>query len=350
MLKAKRIFITGATGFVGASLVRHFAATGWEVLANGRAAPPTPLLSIAKYVQANIENAMPAQAADVVVHAAALASDTAGWDTLKKTNLEGTRHVFESTRNCSCFVYISSSSVYDDQKTLHQEDESVDRQRLSPYGLSKRMAEDWLLEQDWQGRSLFILRPRAVYGLGDRVLLPRLMRLVRGGQVFSPGDMRVSSSLTHVGNLCAAIDLCIEKSAKLSESLELSESSIRNRAQIFNVADSEPYEMREIVHRLLSDIHGRQLPFRAMPLLPLQYLASTLGSLGIAKQFTPYSLATISKDCALDLQNITKVLEYQPKQNFYNTLSEIVRWVNCIGIERVKMAEPGLPWQGSDTF
>ncbi|MBC7777839.1 MAG: NAD(P)-dependent oxidoreductase [Phycisphaerae bacterium] len=341
-MKNSRIFITGATGFVGASLVRHFAAMDWEVLANGRAAAPVPLLSLAKYVQADIQNPFPPQSADVLIHAAALASDAAGWDALKKANLEGTRHVFEATRDCPCFVYISSSSVYDGQKALHREDEIVDRSKLSPYGLSKRMAEDWLLEQDWQGRSLFILRPRAVYGVGDRVLLPRLLRLVRQGQIFSPGDMRISSSLTHVDNLCAAIDLCVGQacfSTKLPESLK------QKSVQIFNVADDEVYEMRELVCRLLSEIHGRKLPFRAMPLLPLRYLASALEALRVAKQFTPYSLSTVSKDCVLDIEGITKTLEYRPRQNFCNTLPEIVRWVNRVGIERVKKAEPDLPWQ-----
>jgi len=337
---------------VGASLVRHFAALGWEVLAHGRTKPAAPLLSLAKYVQADLENALPHQACDAVIHAAALASDTANWDALKKANLDGTRHVFEATRDCPCFVYISSSSVYDGRNDVHHEHESVDRQLLSPYGISKRMAEDWLLEQDWSQRSLYILRPRAVYGLGDRVLLPRLLRLVKRGQIFSPGDMRVSSSLTHVDNLCAAIELCVREAfltTELSESLipikSGSESLKPRGVQIFNVADGKTYEMREIVHRLLSEIHGKQLPFRTVPLLPLRYLAGVLERLDLAKQFTPYSLASVSKNCTLDITIIKKCLGYQPRQDFYSTLPEIASWVKHLGVERVKMADRDLPWQ-----
>lgn len=336
MNQPKRIFITGTTGFVGANLVRHFAVRGWSVSANGRAAPPVPMLSIAKYVQADIQNPIPCQEADVVVHAAALASDSAGLEALKKANLDGTRHVFEATLSCSCFIYISSSSVYDAQKILHKEHENVDHQKLSPYGISKRMAEGWLLEQDWRHRSLYILRPRAVYGLGDRVLLPRLMRLVRWGQVFSPGEMRIQSSLTHVENLCEVVECCI--SSQLPESL------------IFNVADAQPYEMREVVFRLLSEIHGQEMAFRTLPLLPLKAMAVTLERFGLARQFTPYSLAAVSTDNVLDVQKISKTLGYAPQRNFWEALPELAAWAKRIGPERVKRAGADLPWADSPVF
>ncbi len=329
MSQPSRIFITGATGFVGSTLVRHFAAHRWEVIANGRIPPPDPLTALSKYVQADIQKPIPRQAADVVVHTAALASDTAHWEDLSRANVDGTRHVFDATQDCKCFIFISSSSVYDTRNGVHQEGESVDYQKLSPYGLSKRMAEDWLLEQDWRGRSLFILRPRAIYGVGDRILLPRLLRLVRWGRILAPGEMRVQSSLTHVDNLCAAIDLCIHCPDK--------------GAQIFNVADQQSYEMREVVRRLLSEIHGRELPFQALPIRVLEWMAVVLSSLKLARSFTPYSLSAVSKDCVLDIQKITQTLGYQAPRNFEESLPEIAAWVRG-RVDRVREAAVGLPF------
>ncbi len=329
----KRIFITGATGFVGATLVRHFAARGWEVTASGRTDPPKPLLDLARYVRADIQQGLPRQTADVVVHAAALASDSAPWSDLKRANVDGTRHVFEATRYCRCFIYISSSSVYDSQNAIHFEDEPVDYQQLSPYGRSKRLAEDWLLEQDWEGRILCILRPRAVYGVGDRVLLPRLLRLVKFGQIMAPGDMRVLSSLTHVDHLAAAVECCA--------SLQVSENSNR---QILNVADAKPYEMREVVQRLLSEIHGKELTFRALPIRPLRLLANCLERLHLANQFTPYSLAAVSQHCVLDIQRIKTNIGYQPELHFWKALPQIASWIKNIGTNRFKTAFENLPW------
>lgn len=325
-----KVFITGTTGFVGANLVRHFAGEGWEVVANGRSPAPARLLSYAKYVQADIEGPIPFQRAGVAIHAAALASDSAGLSALKKANLDGTRHVFEATRDCPCFVYISSSSVYDSRKALHRENETVERQKLSPYGLSKRMAEDWLLEQDWSGRALYILRPRAVYGPGDRILLPRLAGLVKSGQIIAPGSMAVQSSLTHIDNLCAAVALCAARKDK--------------SVQVFNIADLPSYEMRSVVQDLMSAIHGKTIPFRALPLLPLKWLADISFSLGLASQLTPYALATVSKDCVLDIQCAREALGYQPQRDFWTSLTEIAQWANHSGLERIKRASADLPW------
>ncbi|MCY7330340.1 MAG: NAD(P)-dependent oxidoreductase, partial [Saprospiraceae bacterium] len=194
----KAIFITGATGFVGAWLVRYFAERGWSVTASGRGAAPAPLLERAAYLRADLSRPLPILQTDVVVHAAALASDSALMADLQAANVDGTRHVFEATRHCKIFIYISSASVYDYQKTTHTENEPVDYQQLSSYGRSKRQAEDWLKQQDWHDRTLVILRPRALYGPGDRVLLPRLLRLVRSHRMMIPGTLRVQSSLTHV--------------------------------------------------------------------------------------------------------------------------------------------------------
>ena len=45
------ISITGATGFVGSGLVRHFAALGWPVQATGRGVAPASLLACARYLR-----------------------------------------------------------------------------------------------------------------------------------------------------------------------------------------------------------------------------------------------------------------------------------------------------------
>lgn len=348
MSRQKRIFITGATGFVGANLVKHFALSAWEVLASSRANAPAPLLSLAKYIQSDITQVFPKQSADVVVHAAALASDTAARSDLNTANLEGTRHVYEATLDCPCFIYISSASVYDGQKSIHTEEESVDYNRLSPYGHSKRMAEEWLLKQDWSNRTLYILRPRAVYGLGDRVLLPRLLRLVKGGQLFAPGDMRIMSSLTHIHNLCLAVELCIQHSPSHHWSEFAGKASGKN-IHILNVSDEEPYEMRQIVHQLLSAIHGKVLPVRTIPLLPLKHLSNVLTHLKIGRQFTPYSLQAMSIGSVLDLQKIKETLGYAAPHNFYNSLPELANWVVQTGVERVKQAASNLPWETEKT-
>lgn len=327
------VFVTGATGFVGAWLVRYFAERNWSVTASGRGEAPVPLLAYARYLCADLRRPFSPVGADVVVHAAALASDSASAADLQAANVDGTRHVFEATQHSHTFVYISSASVYDYRRTVHTEEEAVDHPQLSRYGRSKRQAEDWLMQQDWSRRTLIILRPRAVYGPGDRVLLPRLLRLVRGDRMIIPGSMRVQSSLTHVENLCSAV----------LSSLRYFEKQ-RGGIHRFNVADAEPYEMREVVGQLLPTVCGRPLTFRELPIAPLYALAGLAALLQAPTSFTRFGLAAVSQRCTLDIKKITETIDFKPNRNFWEALPGLCVWADQVGIAALRAARPDLPW------
>ncbi|MEO6038583.1 MAG: NAD(P)-dependent oxidoreductase [Saprospiraceae bacterium] len=328
------ILITGATGFVGAWLVRYFAAQGWAVTATGRGEAPAPLLTRANYFRADLRQPLLPLPADVVVHAAALASDSAPRADLQAANVDGTRHLFAATQHCRCFVYISSASVYDYRLAVHREEEPVDNQRLSPYGQSKRRAEEWLRQQDWRDRTLIILRPRAVYGPGDRVLLPRLLRLVRGGRMMIPGTMRWSCSLTHVENLCAAV----------AGSLAFAERQ-RGGIHCFNVADALPYALRMVVGQLLPAVCGRALDFRELPLPPLYALARLAERLHLPTTFTRFGLDAVARSCVLDLKKIKETIDFQPERHFEEALPEIAAWADQVGVAALRAAAADLPWR-----
>ncbi len=329
-----KIFITGATGFIGSWLVRHFAARGWVVCAAGRSDAPPALRALATdYLCSDIRRPLPVREVDAVVHAAALTSDTATAAALQAANVDGVRHVYEATRESPVFVYVSSSSVYAYHPEAHAESEMADYAALSPYGRSKRLAEDWLLRQDWSRRTLIVLRPRAVYGPGDRVLLPRLLQLVRGRGIFLPGDMRVLCSLTHVDNLCAAVSSAVAFAQKRPGGVH-----------VFNVADAAPYVLREAVLGLLSGVYGRELAVTALPLAPLRRLGQVMEWLRLPGPFTRFGLAAASQPCVLDTQGIARVLGFIPEQNLWRAIPNIGRWVNTIGLTAVRAASACLPW------
>jgi len=327
------LFITGATGFVGANLVRYFARKTGAITASGQSDKPVSLPASIRYLRADIRRPLLPIQADIVVHAAALASDTATAARLQAANVDGARHVFEATQDCPVFIYISSSSVYSYRAEMHEENELVDYQALSPYGRSKRLAEDWLLQQDWSRRTLVILRPRVIYGVGDRQLLPRMMRLVHGSRICIPGSMRIQSSLTHVDNLCAAVEGCLQHF-----------EACPGGAHIFNVADAEPYEMREAVGRLLSAVYGLDLPFLEMPPAPLHVVARLLERLRIPTSFTPFGLQSVSQGSALNLNKITETIGFRPALNLWEALPDLSAWANRVGLAVVRSGAPQLPW------
>lgn len=138
------------------------------------------------------------------------------------------------------FIYISSSSVYPPNGTLHTEDEAVNFESLSNYGVSKRTAEQWLLSEKRFER-LSILRPRAIYGLGDRVLVPRLIRLKKGKFILIPGGLPYPVSLTHIDNL-------------LEATLRLMEKQTEDMA-IYNVCDNESYILGEVIENVIRSLY-----------------------------------------------------------------------------------------------
>src|SRR3954449_12031933 len=77
-------------------------------------------------------------------------------------------------------VWVSSASVYrpGPYPAPLGEDHPADAQR-SAYGRTKAAGERLAV-----AAGAVVLRPRAVYGEGDRHLLPRLRRVVRGGRAW----------------------------------------------------------------------------------------------------------------------------------------------------------------------
>ncbi len=306
-----RIHVTGATGFVGGALVEALSADGHTVLASGRAERPVSLPETIGYIKADLVRGFPAVNAEVVIHAAALASDTASERDLRETNIDGTQKVFAATTSCRVFVYVSSSSVYPYNGSAHREDEPVALHELSPYGRSKRLAEQWLLQQDWSERRLVILRPRAIYGVGDRVLLPRLMRLVRGGWLIMPGKVPVFSSLTHIQNFTEATASLLNGSPG---------------AHVFNVADSQPYVLQEMLPQLLQAVFDR--PLKTVSISPsfLYGLAGISKLMHLRPSFTRFGLDALLQSHVLDCTKLENALGRLPERNLWQTLPEMGRW------------------------
>ncbi|MBL7779767.1 MAG: NAD(P)-dependent oxidoreductase [Saprospiraceae bacterium] len=306
------ILVTGATGFVGGAFVETLCSAGHTVCASGRADRPSSLPETVGYVKADLAHVFPTLDTEVVIHAAALASDTADESDLQEINVGGTQRVFAATTSSRVFVYISSSSVYPYTHSLHSEEEPVMLNDLSPYGRSKRMAEEWLLQQDWSERRLVILRPRAIYGVGDRVLLPRLMRLVRGSWLMLPGQAPVLSSLTHIQNLTEAAVRLINGPSGV---------------HVFNIADASPYPLQEVLPVLLQTVCGRSLKTVSISPSFLYGLARLSKFLNLGHSLTRFGLDALAKNHVLDCNKLGHTLGQLPERDLWQALPELAEWV-----------------------
>ncbi|MDF8333306.1 NAD-dependent epimerase/dehydratase family protein [Novosphingobium cyanobacteriorum] len=176
--------VTGATGFVGQSVLEYAARQGFEVRALARR--PQEARSGVEWVQGDLgdERALKrlVARASVVLHIAGVvnASDPAGFEA---GNVRGTLNVVNTAlaAGVNRFIHVSSLSAREPQ--------------LSVYGASKLRGEKIVRASslDWT-----IVRPPAVYGPRDTEML-ELFKLARRGLVPLPPAGRLS--IIHVADL-----------------------------------------------------------------------------------------------------------------------------------------------------
>lgn len=162
-----RVFVTGATGAVGACLVPLLLERGCEVLALVRGTSRVSGSSLGlQIVQGDLRNQLqlPVDRLDAVIHIAAevpganVVNSAEKAEAYREVNDGGTRRVIELAKRlgASRLIYVSSHAVL-----LHAEDECS---QLFPYASSKKRGEDHvsLSDLDWT-----IFRPLGIYGKGE---------------------------------------------------------------------------------------------------------------------------------------------------------------------------------------
>jgi len=152
MLKNKRIVVTGATGFIGANIIRHFLKKGarisafflsdddkWRIkdISKDISEYPVNLLE-----RAELEDAISQIKPQIVFHTAAYGGHVFQKDTDKimKTNFLGTVNLLKACNNADfeLFVNTGSSSEYGVKSHPMKEDDSP--QPVTDYGISKLAA------------------------------------------------------------------------------------------------------------------------------------------------------------------------------------------------------------------
>ncbi|AEE47323.1 NAD-dependent epimerase/dehydratase family protein [Cellulomonas fimi] len=214
-----RLLLTGSNGFLGTRIVADAHARGWEVVGVGRAASPGS--PVDTYVRHDLTRPVPADAVpgtvDAVVHCAALASPWAPPQEFVAANVDATRHVarWAADHGAPPLVLVSSSSVlYRDEDQLGLTEDSPvppDHEQINVYSRTKRISERVVAQYPgaWS-----VLRPRAVFGVGDTVLLPRILRLAERGAlpVLEPRDgPRVRVDLTDVHTAAHYVTEAVER-------------------------------------------------------------------------------------------------------------------------------------------
>lgn len=294
------IAITGATGFIGTVLLRHLVDQGFHVRALYRPVS-TPHPDQTESVQwqpgdlNDIESLRALVAGvDAVVHCAGAVRGTS-LGQFETTNAAGVTHLLESAVEQKVPRFLLMSSL------------AAREPSLSAYASSKKSGEEAL--KAYRDRiSCDILRPPAVYGPGDREMLP-LLQLIKYGIVPIIGGKESRFSLIYVDDLAAAVS-----------SLLRSEPS--SECRCFELHDGHPngYTWQQIV-TIATHLNGKKPRCLAIPRSLLQIIALTNAGLarllGYKPMLTPGKVREIfHPDWVCDNKAICEATDWRPRVMF----------------------------------
>ncbi len=183
---AKKIAMTGATGFAGRHAVAELLRRGYAVVAlardPARAELPSGIDIVAGHLEDQAALAKLVQGADVVVHlGGVIAAHRLDYF---RYNTGPTRALAEAAVSAGVKRFVFASSL------------AAREAGLSFYGGSKFAAEQALQKFDSRLNTI-ILRAPAIYGPGDRGTLPLIKQLTRRIAMI-PGGRKQRFSLIHV--------------------------------------------------------------------------------------------------------------------------------------------------------
>lgn len=294
------IFITGATGFLGRSLVESLSLRHDSLTLALRADTAESCLPVFRFegLTSDQDWSGGLTGQDVVVHSAArvhVMNDTS-IDPLaefRKVNVEGTLSLARQAAAAGVkrFIFISSIKVNGEGTTLGKPYTAFDAPApQDPYGVSKLEAEQGLRQiADYTGMEVVFIRPVLVYGPRVKANFRSMMNWVNKGVPLPLGAIHNRRSLVSLDNLVDLIITCIDHPAAAN--------------QTFLVSDGEDLSTSQMLRRMAAAL-GR--PARLLP-VPERWLCAAADLLGKA--------AVAQRLCGslqVDIRHTCETLDWQP--------------------------------------
>lgn len=336
-LDGRHVLVTGATGFVGRHLVRTLAETsGAELRLLTRTGtpddPPAAARARSRFVRGDLTDPSSlvglCAGIDVVFHCAAAMPDQPGTalspDDYRRLNVDATLRLATLAKDAGVrrFVFVSSTAAMGVSPQA-KVDENTPCHPTSPYGVTKRLAEEGLQDLGRRtGLEVAIVRPCLIAGEGQRggVLL-KLFKLCRKGlfPVFG-GRLDVQKPLVDVEDVARALMLAAVGGVP---------------GEIYLVTSGVRHTLGEML-AAAGRLTGNPRPYRRIP-LPLARLAA-LATTPIARlvgRNPPLSserLDLFLADRAIDIGKARRELGYAPElRDLASMLGRTYAWYGLTG-------------------
>ncbi|MCE5197988.1 MAG: NAD(P)-dependent oxidoreductase [Armatimonadota bacterium] len=257
----KHAFITGAAGFIGGYAVREFVEQGWhvfalvhrktsavldELAASGSVTIVQGDLSDFAELERDLREQLESRGVmlDAIVHCAGRASDVGRRDEFRRTNFESVQNLSGIVEHLDVgqFVFVSTTDVYGLRNFNGESEDELPLQDniRNPYPEFKIAAEEWILKTLPPER-YSIIRPTAVWGVGDPTLTPRIVSFLKSSPwIIHFGKWQGSNRwpLAHVRNVATAIYLAATLQEAAGSAVNVLDSEITTIEEFYRIVAS----------------------------------------------------------------------------------------------------------------
>lgn len=266
----KKVFVTGASGFIGRRLINALKVKKLSISVLSR----SNIVGIDTVICDLKTDSVPKSAlngVDTIFHLAGFSHDLRNAKKNKnlyqRINVDATIELIDKAieSNVKKFIFISSVKAGGMPNTGECMSEFDQRDPQGIYGKTKREAELKLQEKILHSKiHISIIRPSLVYGPDLKGNLQLMLKGIKSGWFPPIPETENRRSMIHVDDLVRAIIMIAEIN--------------HNNGEIFIATNDEPYSSREI-YESMCDSLGKTVPRWAVPRLffdILSYISPTL--------------------------------------------------------------------------
>ncbi|MBK8505902.1 MAG: NAD-dependent epimerase/dehydratase family protein [Saprospiraceae bacterium] len=320
-----KIAVTGANGFIGSALVKHFASKGYSVsglvrkqsnLDNLKNVPVTLHYGDIRDASSLIGFM---DGADIVIHTAGAVTDWGSLEYFEEHNVKGTRIVAEQAFKASVkrFVYLGTVAIYGFDVVDADEESSTPHSSMQ-YSQTKLKASNWLVtfckNRDME---LVIVNPGNVFGPGDHSFIRPYLNLVRKGAFVFINKGEAKTCPTYIGNLVYGIELATVtpgisgEAFIITDGLDIDWKTFTNTFAVElglnKIRTSVSYNFIYLIAGMMEDAYGL-FKIKTAPLL------------------TRYRVNNAGRNYHFSISKAQRMLGYKPVVEFGTAVRETVEW------------------------
>lgn len=319
------VLVTGAGGFIGGQLTRRLLGQGGRVRVLVRSTQQATALRalgaepVLGDLTARAGLAEAVRECALVFHCAGWMGSPWSWEAARAVNIEGTRALAEAAAAAGVrrFVHVSSISVYG-PTTAETIDEQTPLWPLGPYRATKIGAEEAVADVRRRGLSTVILRPGQVFGPGDRRLSALVLRwLERGLPVLVGGG----------GGHCYPIYI-----ENFNDALLLAAMSPEADGLVFNVADGDvPWREFLAYYARMGGYPLRSTPAWLVRGITLGMEAAGVLTGGPARGYRP-DIGYFMRKSRYSTRQAREILGWNPRVSLEEAMGTTRAWLAAAGL------------------